>query len=127
MANRVTVGEVRDIISTSEENDKVQACIDTANVLVTEKLGSSTSISTAHKKKIEQWLAAHFVACSIERQTSTERIGETQAQFMGQSGKGLEATTYGQQVKVLDTTGAFSNLGKRKARVDTIEAFDMTD
>jgi hypothetical protein len=35
-------------------------------------------------------------------------------------------TTYGQQVLVLDTTGILANAGKRKARVDTVDAIDMT-
>lgn len=118
MANRVTSAEVKKIIDTTED---VNACIDAANVLVTERLGGTT-LSTSHLKEIERWLAAHFVACSIDRQASSVKVGAAQDTYMGQSeGEGLKATTYGQQAIMLDSTGILNKLGKKLARVDIIE------
>jgi hypothetical protein len=127
MMARVTEGEVKELIPTTET---ITAQINAANVVVTEKLGSNGTITADHLKEIERWLAAHLVACSIERQTTKEKIGATAAEFVGSqqgaAGLGLNLTTYGQQVLVLDTTGTLANLGKRKARIDTIEAIDTT-
>ena len=123
---RVTETEVKKLISTTE-NITVQ--IDTANVLVTEKVAPAGTITTEHLKKIELWLAAHFVACSIERQTTMEKIGGTSAKFVGEAdreARGLNLTSFGQQAMLLDTTGNLATLGKRKARVDTIRAIDTT-
>jgi hypothetical protein len=98
--------------------------------LVTEKLGADTTLTTDHLKEIERWVSAHLVACSIERQAGKEKIGTTAVDFVGSqqgsSGMSWSLTTYGQQVLVLDTTGILANAGKRKARVDTVDAIDMT-
>ncbi|MCP4475387.1 MAG: hypothetical protein GY821_12645 [Gammaproteobacteria bacterium] len=122
---RITAEELKRLINTTED---VGIQIDTANVLVTEKLGSDTTMSDNHLRLIELWLAAHFVATSVERQGIKEKVGATEIEFsgFGATGLGLDQTSYGQQVKVLDTTGILANLGKRKARVDVIEAIDTT-
>lgn len=123
MANRVNSAEVKELVATDETID---AQITAANVLVTEKLGAQTSMTTAHLKEIERWVAAHFVACSIERQTTKEEIGQTKAEFVGSQfgagGLGWNLTTYGQQAVLLDTTGTLAGMGKRKARLTTIDA-----
>ena len=124
---RVTETEVKKLISTTEN---ITAQIDAANVVVTEKLGSNVTITANHLKEIERWLAAHLVACSIERQTIKEKIGATAVEFVGSqqgsAGLGLALTSYGQQVMIIDTTGILANLGKRRARIDVIEAIDTT-
>jgi|TARA_R100000750_G_C2278552_1_gene70288 hypothetical protein len=124
---RVDSDEVKELISTDET---ITAQINAANVLVTEKLGADTTLTTDHLKEIERWVSAHLVACSIERQAVKEKIGATAIEFVGSQfgggGLGWSLTTYGQQVLVLDTTGILANAGKRKARVDTVDAIDMT-
>lgn len=124
---RVSEGEVKELISTTET---ITAQISAANVVVTEKLGSNGTITAEHLKEIERWLAAHLVACSIERQTLKEKIGATAVEFVGNQqgsgGLGLGLTSYGQTVMIIDTTGVLANLGKRRGRIDTIEAIDTT-
>jgi hypothetical protein len=123
---RVTATEVKELISTSET---ITAHINTANVLVTEKLGGNATMTADHLKEIERWMSAHFVAVSIERQAGKERIGNTAVEYAGFNTTGLQGlglTTYGQQAMMLDTTGTLSQLGKRRARIDTIDAVDMT-
>jgi len=123
---RVSQGEVKRIISTTED---IQPQIEAANVLVTEKLGGDTTITAKHLKVIEAWVAAHFVACSTERQAGKEKIGDTMVEYVGAANRdtsGLNLTSYGQQAVLLDTTGTLSALGRRKARVDTIDAIDMS-
>ena len=124
---RVTPTEVRALLKDIDKDEIIDAQIEAANVLVTEKIGSNTTITTAHLRVIELWLAAHFVALSVDRQVKVTGADRARDVYMGfSSGKGLMSTTYGQTVLTLDTTGEFANTGKRKARLTTIEAIDVS-
>lgn len=123
---RVSSAEVKELIATTET---ITAQINAANVLVTEVLGGDTTMTTDHLKEIERWVAAHFVACSIDRQGLEEDIGKTKIKYVGfadRDARGINLTSFGQQAMMLDTTGRLANLGKRKARMDTIRAIDTT-
>jgi hypothetical protein len=123
---RVDSDEVKELIATTET---ITAQINAANVLITEVLGSETTITTDHLKELERWVAAHLVACSIERQGVEEKIGGTTVKYVGNAdreARNLNLTSYGQQAIMLDTTGRLASLGGRKARVDTVDAIDMT-
>jgi hypothetical protein len=110
MVNRVTDCEIKSIIETDLATlpfaQSAHALVEDCD-LAGKGLGESTL------KLVELWLAAHFVAIR-ERQLQSEKMGDSADAYMGEVGKGLDATTYGQQAKVLDTTGALANLGKRR-------------
>lgn len=120
MANRVTSSEVKEIIDTDIAD--VTVFITPANLIVTAKLANN-GLAETHLKEIERWLAAHFVATKDQRIQSTG-IGSTSVSYQGQTGLGLDSTFYGQQVKVLDTTGELNRLGKIKAKMETIKFLD---
>lgn len=122
MANRVTSSEVKEIIATSLTD--VTAFITPANLIVTEKLANS-GLSDDHLKEIEKWLSAHFVAIRDPRLQS-QSIGSISEAYQVGTGVDLDSTSYGQQVKLLDTTGLISSLGKQKARLYTIKFLDLT-
>ena len=109
--NRVTSAEVLMIMDTSLTD--VNAFIIPANLIVTDKL-TGKGLSEAQLKEIERWLSAHFA--TIKSPTlSEDKIGSsTQKYNVGYLGKGLEATPYGQQVKLLDPTGTLAGIGKMK-------------
>lgn len=66
--------------------------------------------------EIQAQLAAHFIATSREFQPEQESIGgEASVRYRGQTGKGLEATTYGQNALMLDCSGTLAALGKKRA------------
>jgi len=114
---RVTQGEVEAVIDTSI--DDLLPFIVIADTLVTDKL-TGQGLSTSMLKEITRWLSAHFAAIRDPR-SSKEKTGEAEASFfLGKAGEGLDATPYGQQVKVLDTTGILGSLGKREAKVTAI-------
>jgi hypothetical protein len=119
MANRVTGVEVKQIIKTTLAADEVTVFITPANLLVTNKLGSST-LDDATLKEIEKWLTAHFV-CIREKRASSKSVGGASVSYEGQTAMGLDFSSYGQQVKLLDTTGILSSIGKR---VPYLEAID---
>lgn len=117
MANRVLSSEVKEIISTDIAD--VTPFITPANLIVTAKL-SNSGLDSGHLKEIEKWLAAHFVS-SKDQRVQSESIGGTSVSYQGQTGLGLDSTQYGQQVKVLDTTGELGKLGMAKATLSTIK------
>lgn len=119
MAVRVDDVEVEAIISVESYVD-TDAYIITANVMVDEYLtdaGHSASLLT----EIEKWLAAHFIAVR-QGTLRAEKFGDAKDDYAIDVGKGLDATPYGQQVKVLDSSGLLANAGVKKRVVfETIE------
>lgn len=112
MSTRVTEQDVKQIIDTDVH---CEPFIIAANSIVTAKL-STSGLSAEVLFEIERWLSAHFVAIKDPRPVS-ESIGGASVSFGSALGKGLEATMYGQQVKILDTTGTLATIGQRKARM----------
>lgn len=122
MANRCTGIEVKEILDTTLTENEVAPFIIASNATVTAILGSS-GLSTAQLKEIERWLAAHFAAIRDPR-ISREKTEGAEAIYHGKSNMGLDHTPYGQQVKLLDTTGTMTNLGKKKALVEMLDFLD---
>lgn len=116
---RVTVEEVRKIIDTDITDNEIQAFIATANSLVDSVLPNQ-GISEELLIEIEKWLSAHFVSIKDPRLRQL-RIGEVTETYYGRGGEGLNHTPYGQQVLLLDYTGSFANLGKRKASFNVVK------
>ena len=104
-----------DVESIYENDDSIDltAFIDAANALVTDVLTGS-GLSASMLKEIERWLAAHLVSIRDKRAASV-RIGGAETTFEGKYGLGLNHTSYGQQVLLLDTSGNFAKLGKPRA------------
>lgn len=125
MSNRVNPDELKEIIETSLSDGVLETFILAANLTVTSWLGSSTSVTVDQLKEIERWLAAHFLACSRERQPQSESAAGVSIAYQGVTEKGLEATIYGQQVKLLDSTGILAGaVGKKKPVVYAITSFE---
>ena len=122
---RVTATEVKQIIDTDLVDTIVDAFILGANYTVTEVLGSDTDLADGHKKEIERWLSAHLIAATREQQIQKAGAGGANVTYQGQTGMGLNATIYGQQVLALDTTGKMSAaLSKQRASLTAIPNFD---
>lgn len=125
MTARTTTTAVELIISTTLTDPQIQAFIDTATLIVDANLldkGLSTDLLT----QIETWLAAHLLSMRDQR-TSERRIGDVWFTYQGQTGLGLDATLYGQQVKLLDTSGTLASLGKRRAQLTVFSEADSED
>jgi hypothetical protein len=123
MANRVTVAEVKEILETSLTDPQILAFIGAANVTITALLGSST-LTTSQLKEIERFYAAHMIACTRDQQAKSESAGDASITYQGETGKDLDATFYGQQIKLLDTTGIMAaKAGRRAASVYAVTSF----
>lgn len=119
MANRVTHDDVVEIIDTSLTD--TTPFITAANLIVTNRL-SGEGVGSSTLAEIERWLAAHFVAIrSQDAVSKQEKTGEASITRHGVTGKGLDFTPYGQQVKLLDPTGKLSDLGKKAMKFETID------
>ena len=99
----VTSDEVKEIIDV-DTTLILTPFIGIAHLIVDENLVDS-GYTAARLKEIERWLSAHFVAIRDKR-ISDEKIGEVAVSYdRAGLGKGLEATTYGQQALMLDSSG----------------------
>jgi len=111
MAARVTAAEVKEIIDVdaSITDDYIT---DSFIAVATEMVDSvciSSILSDALLKRIEQWLAAHFIAVRDVRSAEEEHAGVYQYKV----DLGLDVTMYGQQAKLLDISGALAALDKQ--------------
>lgn len=122
MANRCTAAEVKEIIDTDLTEEQVSPFITAANLTITDILGTS-GLSSDQLKEIERWLSAHFVAVRDPR-ISAEKTADASATYQGKTAMGLDSTFYGQQAKMLDTTGVLANIGKKKASMNVLDFID---
>lgn len=109
---RVTDTEVKTILETSIDTTPF---ITTANIIVTDRL-SGEGLDADLLAQIELYLSAHLATFRDPR-IKTEQIGAQQARAEYQMiaiGTGLDSTSYGQMVKMLDTTGIMATIGKKK-------------
>jgi len=119
MAVRVTTAEVKEIIDTDMTD--VDPQITLANVIVNSILGDETDLSADQLEKIELLLAAHFVYL-YDPQRKSEKLGDAQDQFnLPVLEKGLDASPFGQQAKLLDTTGKLARTGLKRASLKAID------
>jgi hypothetical protein len=117
---RVTDAEVKTIFDTSIDTTPF---ITTANLIVTENLGEA-SLSDDRLKQIELYLSAHL-ACLRDPRVSQEKIGDASNTHEGKTGMGLDRTSYGQMVRMLDSTGLLADSELKTASIQTIRA-DLT-
>lgn len=110
---RTTFAEVSEIIQTSLTEAQVNAFINSASRLVTTVLADA-GLASDVLEDIEMWLAAHLLSTRDQR-AQNESLGSYSVTYQGSTGLGLDATFYGQQVKLLDTSGLLANVGKQAA------------
>ena len=118
MAARVTVEDLKKILPTEAKDDDVSIFITNANLLVDEEL-LSQGVSESRLKLIELYLAAHFWIITSEKGGLTrQKIGDSEDFFQAWTNteKGLQATRYGQQASMMDTTGKLAALATGRLR-----------
>lgn len=127
MATRTTATEVKQIIDTDLSDTIVDAYITAANAVVTEVLGSDTTITDTLKEEIERWYAAHLIAVSRERQLVKGEAGPASATYAGAFGAGLKGSTYGQQVEAMDSTGKMAALSRKSASFSAVTTKEISE
>jgi len=134
MANRVTLAEVDEIFerdATVVTDLQAVAFMNLANMVVTVNLVDDEDLTVVFAdlelKEIERWLSAHFMAMK-DRRVSSESAGGVSASYVGSYGLGLDGSTYGQQVKMLDRSGSLALLGaiRKIATMNTLSPQSST-
>ena len=125
MAIRTTAAEVKQILDECTLSDTiVDVFIGAASRLVDAVYSTDTTMSDDQLEDIETWLTAHMIASTLHRQTSQEEVDGASVKYTGYWSKDLESTSYGQMVKILDTSGKMANTGKKEAKMTAITSFD---
>ena len=111
-----TVDDVRVIITTSLTDDQVTDQIALAEALASQCPGVS-SASTTIQAAIVKYITAHLIAMitgggGVVQSEALGDASKTYATAPAASGNGLNATRYGQQAIMFDTTGCLARLGK---------------
>jgi hypothetical protein len=121
---RVTATEVKAIMNNCTATDStVGTFILAANKLVSEVFEDS-DLDSSMLKEIERYLTAHIISSTVERQTTTEKLGDAAVTYAGKWGDKLSSTSYGQIAMMLDTEGLLAKSGKQSATITAIESFD---
>lgn len=108
----ITEEEVRQIIDTTLTTEDVAPFLMAAETLVANKLAGE-GYGAAELKEITRWLSAHFVAIRDPR-IAKEKMGDADATYQGKTGMGLNHTSYGQQVMLLEHHGVLAALQTAK-------------
>lgn len=122
--SRVNETEVKQIMGIDASIDTAdnQAMIDVASLLVTDVI-VDTTVSEERKKNVELYLSAHFIALRDQR-VASEKADVVAQSFQFRVGLNLNVTIYGQQVMILDTSGAFSQLQENAGKGASPFVFD---
>lgn len=117
---RASAGAVKGIIDTDLSTVGVVPFLNTAALLVSEHLGDA-GLSDEILTEIELWLAAHLVAVRDPR-AANKVLDDVSIAYEGRSrvgsvdAAGLQTTSYGKQVLLLDPTGRLARLSEPKRR-----------
>jgi hypothetical protein len=117
---RVSKTDVKAIMDTDVE---LNAFIIAADLVIDDLL-LDQGYSGAHLKEIARWLSAHF-ACTLDPRVESEKVAGADVKYAfpilrSAAGLGLNASPYGQQVLVLDTSGALNDVGKVASVIESI-------
>ncbi len=118
---RTDVATVRKIIDTELSDSVIDAYIDSANLTITEVFENDSTLSSDFLAVLEQWLSAHLLSSTRERQFSKAAGGNASIEYTP-TGVGLQATLYGQQVISMDTTGRLAALSGKRASMSAVSS-----
>lgn len=124
MAPRTTITAVREIFDTPLLDAVLTTFITVSNGIVTNYLGAS-DLSDSELEEIERFLSAHLASTMRDPQAQQEAVTGSvggSITYHGKSGLGLDASFFGQTVKMLDRTGILANM-KRPAQVFAVPSF----
>lgn len=113
--SRVSIEHLKEIIDTQLTDDEITAFIGAAHDLVEELLEGK--LPEARLEQVEKFLTAHFIAVTRERMETQHKVGEVSVTFGQALGAGLQGSTYGQTVLLLDTTKTLATAEKKKQKL----------
>lgn len=109
----LTPGQDYDLINNPDLTRQIKAASLTVDRIAACATTKGLTLSTEELTEIETWLAAHRY-CISDKTYQSKSTGPASASFTGQTGKGCEATLYGQEALRLDYSGCLEAIDKRK-------------
>lgn len=124
MAVRIKPQEILDILpdGTGMTDITITPYINIASDVVDDL--DATVLDSTRLKDIERFLTAHLIMVTKDRMGTKERVGDAEVSYPNIFGPGLNASTYGQMVLQLDSTGTLANLGKKVISITAITSFE---
>lgn len=116
---RVTAIEVKGIMPDVVILDATVDLYIAAGTLIIDKVFGAADVSET-TIQIEKWFVAHMIASS-QGSVVEEKIGDASVKYHDYKGEGLNSTSYGRMVLLLDNLGLLSNLGKRAASIFAVD------
>lgn len=119
---RTTAKDVEDLLGEDYNGcTKLRPFIDTANMMVSRivacALTKGITYSASEAELLERWLAAHCYAMN-DKQLVEKETADSRGKFGGNTGFGLDFTSYGQQAKLLDYSQCLVDISSRKVVLD---------
>jgi hypothetical protein len=111
------IARVKAILETDLTDAEITGFIEGATALMAVAFSGDTTLGEALRAEIERWLTAHFMACTRVQQIKEAKAGPTSVKYQGYTSYGLNATHYGQSVRLLDTTGKLYALSGKRASI----------
>lgn len=116
----VTQEQVLAIMDTSLTESQILPFLTTAQAIVDSHLASA-ELSSSLLDEITKYLAAHF-ACLKSPFAIRKKIWDAEETYGYKGGEGLDATPYGETVKMLDSTGILlSKIGNQNVTFGVID------
>ena len=114
---RVGVADVRAVLETSLTDAQITTWIDIASTLIDRYAAVCLSAGDTTLAILEKLLTAHFITSTVDRSKSvtSRSFGDSSESYMSVAGEGFKATTYGQQMLMLDHCGVLVDLTKPRA------------
>lgn len=124
MANRVSPIDVEDIIDTSLTDAQIIAFITAANQMISDHGLAAAGVSSDGLVQVEKWLSAHLLSTRDQRIEQERFADGTSFRYQGETGLALDATHYGQMVKLFDTSGILANAHKLRPSITALTEYD---
>lgn len=116
----VIESDVLEIMDSSLTESEIYPFLNTAQLLVNASL-SSSGLDSSILDEIVKYLTAHL-ACVKSPFAIRKKIDVAEETYGYQGGKGLDATPYGEMVKMLDSTGILlSNMSNQMVTIGVID------
>jgi len=122
---RVNAERVKEIFDTEMTAAQINSFINVAHRFIDANL-LSQGLAATTLEDIELFLSAHFCSLNDPRTKSENVAGEWSFTVQGETGMYLDATFYGQQAKLLDTTGTLDKIASNPKKATVTILQDVT-
>jgi len=120
---RVTTDDVKEIMDNCPlSDDIVSTYIDIASAFINKVFDLESGTCTDDYVEMERWLTAHLISVTRFRSVKEEKLENATVKYTGYWSKGLESTSYGQVVLMLDREGKMAAAGKQAATIYAIKS-----